>query len=301
MPEKPTRKRPVARRPRAAAAQPSAPPAIELDLVSFNTHGAARDKTPEIHELVGAYLQSNPSAIACFQELFYDDQIAALDTALLGRRVSATSSDGVEVALGDGGVFSRRITPTSRVIGRSGLSIYTNLPMSAPPRFAQFGSLPVPDVFAAKGVLAVRVSVNGVDVLVTTTHFCDFANDLVDGRGRRSNIADLAAFVAGETAPLVIVGDFNIDARATTGLDPGLLDELLAIDGREWIEAGTDNGRQRRLARPVPTFGDGSATLDLLFAAAGGSMSPALVSGSYRAKDAFESDHRLVRATLRFS
>jgi hypothetical protein len=99
----------------------------------------------------------------------------------------------------------------------------------------------------------------------------------------------------------VIAGDFNIDARATTGLDPGLLDELLTVNGRRWIEAGKQNAMQRTLARPVPTFDEGSATLDLMFAAAGGSMSPALVDGSYRAKDAFASDHRLVRATLRFS
>jgi hypothetical protein len=301
MPTERTRRRPVARRSAATATQPSVPRAFDLDLVSFNTHGAARDKTPEVHELVGAYLQNNPSMVACFQELFYDDQIAALDAALLGRRVSVASSNGVDVALGNGGVFGQRITPTSRVIGRSGLSIYTSLPMIAPARFMKFGSLPIPDVFAAKGVLAVRVSVDGVDVLVTTTHFCDFANDLVDGRGRRSNIADLATFVGNETAPLVIVGDFNIDARATAGLDPGLLDTLLATGGRGWIEAGTQNAAQRKLARPVPTFDDGSATLDLMLATAGGSISPALVSGSYRAKDAFASDHRLVRATLRFS
>jgi len=242
--------------------------------------------------------------VACFQELFFRESLEQLDRVLLGAPlVLEHPAENLQIARGSiGGAYRRRVAwIEENIVGAgAGLAIYTSFPFKNP-KFYRFDGLAVPDQFSIKGVLKIEMTVAGFSFALATTHFNDSDNDRVDGRARRANIDTVRRMVedVGDL-PIVLVGDFNINAAARAGLDVGLFKRLLAAGGRKWLEAGMENARQNGLAIPVPTVANGRACIDLLLCSApSGRVS--LASGSYRAKDPFKSDHRLVRATMELS
>jgi endonuclease/exonuclease/phosphatase family metal-dependent hydrolase len=288
----------------AAPSGESQPASNQLDIVTFNTHGAV-DKSGKVQREVGEYLRGATPMIACFQELFYDSELEELDQQLLGSVVSTETFGKVEVAVGKGSAFRRRLVSTARGVagagGLSGVAIYSNLPISLTPRprFCEFRGLPTPDCLSAKGAIAVGFDLGTIEVLVVSTHFCDCDNDRVDGRARSGNIHTIASVIEGQDSPIIVLGDFNIDSRARSGLDVGLMQELMQMDSRSWIELGHKNAEAQGMARPLPTLESGTQTLDHVLCTCDDPMALSLVS--YEAINPFGSDHRLVRAVLRFS
>jgi hypothetical protein len=276
---------------------------FRLDVVSFNTHGAV-DRSGQVQSAVGPFLQRERPLVACFQELFFRDSLEELDRVLLGAPVVLEqAAENLELARGSiGGAYRRRVAwVEENVVGAgAGLAIYTSFPFKNA-KFYRFDGLAVPDQFSIKGVLKIEMTVAGFSFALATTHFNDSENDMVDGRARRANIDTVRRMVedVGDL-PIVLVGDFNINAAAKSGLDVGLFERLLAAGGRRWVEAGMENARQNGLAIPVPTVAGGRACIDFLLGSAPNGR-VRLAAGSYRARDPFKSDHRLVRATLELS
>jgi hypothetical protein len=272
-------------------------------VVSFNTHGAV-DRSGQVQAAVGPFLKAERPLVACFQELFFRESVLQLDRVLLGAEVVLEHpAENLEIARGSiGGVYRRRVAwIEENIVGAgAGLAIYTSFAFKNP-KFYRFDGLAVPDEFSIKGVLKIEMTIAGFSFALATTHFNDSENDMVDGRARRANIETVRRMVQelGDL-PIVLVGDFNINAAARSGLDVGLLQRLLAAGGRTWLEAGIENARQNGLAVPVPTVHGGRSCIDfLLCSAPSGRVS--LAAGSYRARDPFKSDHRLVRATMEIS
>jgi endonuclease/exonuclease/phosphatase family metal-dependent hydrolase len=274
---------------------------LRIDIATFNTHGAV-DKSGVVQAQVAQYLTQQAPAIICFQELFFEGEVLALDAELLGPNVVRDGAGDIEIARGDG-LYAARVGTTPISIGGAGagIAIYTSLPIENA-RFLRFDGLQIPDSLSVKGIVGVEVTVDGTSFVVVNTHFNDDENDRVDGRARRANVRKLGEFLADAAdRRIVVVGDFNLDSSATGGLDAVIFRDLLATAGRTWLEAGMENGRLNGLARPVPTLLGGTRTVDLmLLSGIDGSM-PSLVADTYLARDAFGSDHRLVRATLEFA
>ena len=242
--------------------------------------------------------------VACFQELFFRDGLEQLDRELLADPVVFEQpEENLELARGGtAGAYRRRVAWIEENIAGAGagLAIYTSFPFKNA-KFYPFGGLQVPDLFSIKGVLKIEMTIAGFTFVVATTHFNDSENDAVDGRARLANIETVRNLVedAGDL-PIVLVGDFNINAAARSGLDLGLFRNLMAAGGRQWVEAGAENARQNNLAVPVPTVANGRACIDFMLGSApSGRVS--MAAGTYRARDLFQSDHRLVRATMEFS
>lgn len=281
------------------AAVPGVAP-FRLDVVSFNTHGAV-DRSGQVQTAVGPFLRAERPLVACFQELFFRDSLEQLDRVLLENPIALEQpAEDLEIARGStAGAYRRRVAYIEENIAGAGagLAIYTSFPFKNP-KFYRFDDLAVPDLFSIKGVLKIEMTIAGFSFALATTHFNDSENDMVDGRARRANIETVRRMVEDvDNLPIVLVGDFNINAAATTGLDRGLLGRLLDAGGRQWLEAGIENARQNGLATPVPTVAQGRACIDLMLCSAP-SGQVRLASGSYRAREPFKSDHRLVRATL---
>jgi hypothetical protein len=276
---------------------------FKLDVVSFNTHGAV-DRSGQVQAAVGPFLQRERPLVACFQELFFRDSLEGLDRVLLGTPVVLEQGgEDLEIARGSiGGAYRRRVAWIEQnVVGAgAGLAIYTSFPFKNA-RFYRFDALAVPDLFSIKGVLKIEMTVAGFSFALATTHFNDSENDMVDGRARRANIDTVRRMVedVGDL-PIVLVGDFNINAAAKSGLDVGLFGRLLTAGGRSWVEAGMENARQNGLAVPVPTVAGGRACIDFLLGSAPNGR-VRLAAGTYQARDPFKSDHRLVRATMEIS
>lgn len=298
-----TRKRAKSPATRARAASPALARAVRVELTSFNTHGAV-DRSGKVEPKVASHLRGARPLVACFQELFFRDELERLDRELLGPVTNRLpgSTDQLEIRGSTGGTFARRVAATrTGLVGgaTAGLAIYTSLPFRAA-RFRSFDGAQIPDVFAVKGVLAIDITFEGFTFVMANTHFHDSDNDDVDGRARRACIRTLGAVLAESAGlPALIVGDFNIDTSAREGLDPGLFARLAAVGGGQFIEAGRENARENGLARPVPTTSSGRKSIDFVLASGAG-RGVTLVPGSYRARDDFGSDHRLVRATLEF-
>ena len=87
---------------RAAAAK------LRLDLATFNTHGAV-DRSGVVQANVAQYLNDETPAIACFQELFFEDERFALDAELLGNGAAREVSGDIEIARSDNRIYSTRI------------------------------------------------------------------------------------------------------------------------------------------------------------------------------------------------
>jgi len=295
----------VSARPRTASSATPVRRPLVIDLVTFNTHGAV-DKSLMVQHHVGPYLCGQPAAAACFQELFFRPELLALDAELLGQNVELTSTGEIEIATGHGGAYARRVTCTSKGLGGlgggPGLAIYTSLPFTNA-RFFAFDGLQIPDQLAVKGVLAIDIALAGETLVLAATHFNDDENDRVDGRARRANIATLARMlVTARGKPTIVVGDFNLTSGAATGLDALLFQQLMAVAGRKWIEAGVQNARQNALARPVPTVLGSRRSIDLMLCSGGRpTLAASLVKGSYRALSDFTSDHKLVRASIQLT
>jgi endonuclease/exonuclease/phosphatase family metal-dependent hydrolase len=277
-------------------------PTLRLDVATFNTHGAV-DRSGIVQANVAQYLQEQTPAIICFQELFFEDERFALDAELLGPGAFREVEGDIEIARNDGGIYSTRVgtTPTGFIGGAgAGIAIYTSLLLENA-RFIRFDGLQVPDSLSVKGILAVDVFTDDASFVIATTHFNDDENDRVDGRARGANIRTLSEFLADAAdRPLIVMGDFNLDASARTGLDATLFRRLFQTAGRSWVEAGLENARQNGLARPAPTIVSGARSIDFMFASGVDGAMPLLVPESYLARDAFGSDHKLVRATLEF-
>jgi len=262
------------------------------------------DRSGVVQANVAQYLLEQTPAIICFQELFFEDERFALDTELLGPGAFREVTGDIEIARNDGGIYSTRVgsTPTALVGGAgAGIAIYTSL-LVENARFIRFAGLQVPDSLSVKGILAVDVFTDDASFVIATTHFNDDENDQVDGRARDANIRTLSRFLADAAdRPVIVVGDFNLDASARTGLDARLYRRLFETAGRSWLEAGLENARQNDLARPAPTIVSGTRSIDFMFASGVDGAKPSLLPESYLARDAFGSDHKLVRATLEFA
>jgi hypothetical protein len=82
-----------------------------------------------------------------------------------------------------------------------------------------------PDCFSNKGVLCALVQSEQGTYALCNTHFHDYSNDQLGG-ARRNNIQALASVVRWIDdhwrVPIVLVGDFNIDARLAHQLEPNI-------------------------------------------------------------------------------
>jgi hypothetical protein len=294
---------------------------MRLGVSTFNIHGVQRNTAQAVIAASTAHLIADRPDIACFQEVFYADQLAALDAALLGPApaISRLAGGTIEEARSSTGTNAYQVrvsSPTGGIFGvapPAGVVLYTSLPRGNY-RFRQFAGGAMPDVLANKGVVGMHVVKNNVVLFVAGTHLNDSENDRVDGRARRGDLATIGRLVLEnrrvtrqgaliEIASLVL-GDFNIDASKRTGLDGVLFnDHACRMGSLAWDEAGWENATHNTLARPVPTTVPAPpVTIDLvLTCAAENGPDPYLVRGSYRARDDFGSDHRMVRAELEFA
>jgi endonuclease/exonuclease/phosphatase family metal-dependent hydrolase len=275
-------------------------------VASFNTHGAI-DRSGNVERNISAFLSVERPPFVGFQEVFFKGQRERLDKGLLGRTRTLVSNNGkTEVLRGQGGAYAHRVASVaaSKFNATAGLALYSRFPFTKP-RFFEFDGAQVPDKFALKGVLTVEVNLNGFKFILAVTHFHDSANDKVDGRARKANIKTVGQGLAGSShLPVVLVGDFNIDARArgTGKLDDTLFKELMKTRNRRWLEAGQEFARLNGFAQPPPTVSSGGARIDFMLASpAARRPLVSLAHGTYEVGGDFTSDHRLLRSTLVFT
>ena len=95
----------------------------------------------------------------------------------------------------------------------SGLTIFSKYPI-VEEKFFKFNRCASFDCYAAKGVLAVRINIDGKKINVVTTHMQAGKSDL-KAEIRRSQIDQLAFFLQNDffkdNYPIILLGDFNIN------------------------------------------------------------------------------------------
>lgn len=167
--------------------------------------------------------------------------------------------------------------------------------------FTKFRGGYTPDSAANKGILAALVAPeNLAPHAILTTHFHDYSNDPLGG-ARRNNIETLANVVHwiddNWHAPIIVVGDFNIDSISAHAVEPSvdtmLYRALLTVrksGGAWWFDVNA----RANAPRPVNTMNRTSnlKAIDLHL----------LSSGEGTSFHTFEpfpcgSDHQLVRSS----
>jgi hypothetical protein len=164
--------------------------------------------------------------------------------------------------------------------------------------FTRFRGGFVPDSFSRKGILSALIRSPLGSFALLTTHFHDFSNDSL-GSARRNNIQTLASVVRWIDdhwrVPVVLVGDFNIDARLAHQIEPNvdtvLYRELICVrkaPGNFWF----DINARVNAPNPVGTQNVGSHAIDhhLLSesVSTSGHQFQTFVAGS---------DHRLIKSS----
>lgn len=125
---------------------------------------------------------------------------------------------------------------------RRGMGRYGNLLLSRYPIMSA-RSVPLPSALEPRGAIIARVGVPGGELTVAATHLGLSAPE------RRSQAEALAAALAGERGPAVVLGDWNAEAAAP---------ELAAITGayREALDlAGADQRATFRAGEVLPYAG----------------------------------------------
>jgi endonuclease/exonuclease/phosphatase family metal-dependent hydrolase len=212
-----------------------------------------------------------------FQEAFFRHQVERIRDAWLGRGQFCSRRGAVEVWQSQSaGAWSCLVpaTPALRVPGfafdsSSGLALCVQGRLTHTfydrYRFAQ-----APDRFAYKGVLAALVVKDGVRRAFLTTHLNNSENDPA-GRARAWQIEQLASILRyvdrAWRAPVCLLGDFNIDARAALlharSLERILYARLLAAGRAPGAFLWDVNTRERLPNAPLRTSVTHETTIDL--------------------------------------
>lgn len=137
--------------------------------------------------------------------------------------------------------------------------------------FVKFRGGYVPDAFAHKGMIAAYVAPAGLPpCAIVNTHFHDISNDTYGG-ARQNHLEQLASVVkyieVYWRVPTIIVGDFNIDARAAYSAGDPTVERVLynrlvttrKPAGSFWFDV---NARCNDL-KPLPTQSDADGAIDI--------------------------------------
>ena len=292
-----------------------------VKIASFNVWGIdGKDVGNAVRAAAGVAGPNVPEAIAIgFQEVWFGHQRDhVLDAWQLDRTIDASMHyvglDGYSSSahgwkclvpnVGKAGIPGLR----SLELG-SGLALCVRGPI-IDAYFHKFQGGYVPDSFAKKGMIAARIAPAGLrQRAIICTHFHDFSND-AGGGARRVNLEQLAGTVNWINqhwrVPIVIVGDFNIDARdAYLNNQPTInhtlyrkLTQLGKPPGQFWH----DMNAQFNAFKPEPTQSDedGAIDIQLLSGPAGKSNLHFERFRFFRDTDPQQvafSDHRLVCST----
>jgi len=210
-----------------------------------------------------------------FQEVWFKEQMRALDAEWLSNDRAATTTPGVFVEKPEAVDGWTRLYPDAPALERplplgpqleltSGLALLVRgeVKSSFFHRYEESGF--IPDKFASKGLLAAHVvRADGSEAAFVCTHLHNNDNDRgAKGFARFRQLDELAGWLKRIIevwhAPVYVLGDFNIDARSSDPVEMGLYDRLVSLAGVRWSDLNVlGHG-----GKVVPTLRDLDQTLD---------------------------------------
>jgi len=256
---------------------------------SFNVFGIdeAHD-VPGFLDLAFTHLPADSADLLGigFQEVWFRSQLGALlDRLLVGRRDTQAFTRVTAHRAADS-PYKCLVAdlPAAGIPGIRSLELSSGLVLCVKGTvrdafFTRFRGGFTPDSFSNKGVLSALVRSEFGTHAFLTTHFHDFSNDALGG-ARRNNIQALASVVRwiddNWRAPIVLVGDFNIDARlahlAQPSVETVLYRELITVrkaPGSFWFDVNanvhaptpalTQNGGTRAIDHHLLSQSQGTA------------------------------------------
>jgi hypothetical protein len=260
---------------------------VRVSIASFNVFGIDEgNDVPGFLDLALRHVSPSDASLLglAFQEVWFRSQLAAVCDRLLSGRRETLRFTRVTCHRSAGSPY-RCLVPDVPAVGVSGirrLELSSGLVLGVKGTvkdafFTRFRGGFSPDSFANKGILSALVQTAAGKYALLDTHFHDYSNDAFGG-ARRNNVQALASVVrwidAHWRAPIVLVGDFNIDARAAHQVSPTvegvLYRELVTVrkaPGAFWFDV---NARVNA-PMPVVTQNGGPCAIDhhLLSQAAG--------------------------------
>lgn len=281
---------------------------MRISIASFNVFGIdeAHDVASFLDLGFGHVPAASPELLGIgFQEVWFRSQLSALlDRLLRGRR--ETGSFTRVTAHRSAESQYRCLVPHLPAVGIAGirtLELSSGLVLCVRGTvrdafFTRFRGGFSPDSFSNKGVLSALVHGVGGRYALLNTHFHDYSNDRLGG-ARRNNIQALASVVRwiddNWRVPIVLIGDFNIDARLAHRVEPNvetvLYRSLITVrkaPGSFWLDVNA----RAHTPMPIVTQNGGARAIDhhLLSHGAGtsGHRFDAFVAGS---------DHLLTKST----
>lgn len=281
---------------------------MRVSVASFNVFGIdeAHD-VPRFLDLGFGHLPAaSPDLLGIgFQEVWFKSQLSALLERLLRGRRETSAFTRVTAHRSAESPY-KCLVPQLSAVGIPGIR---NLELSSglvlcvkgtvrDAFFTRFRGGFSPDVFSNKGVLSALVHGPLGTYALLNTHFHDYSNDGLGG-ARRNNVQALASVVRwiddNWRVPIVLVGDFNIDARLAHQVEPNvetmLYRSLITVrkaPGSFWF----DMNARSHAPTPLVTQNGGTRAIDhhLLSTSARTSAHrfETFVAGS---------DHRLTKST----
>jgi hypothetical protein len=251
---------------------------VRISVSSFNVFGVEESHdVPGFLDLAFAHLPPGSADLLGigFQEVWFQSQLSALlDRLLAGRReTSAFTRVTAHRAADSSYKCLVPDLPAAGIPGIRRLELSSGLVLCVKGTvrdafFTRFRGGFTPDSFSNKGVLSALVRSDLGTYALLTTHFHDYSNDALGG-ARRNNIQALASVVRwiddNWRVPIVLVGDFNIDARRAHLTQPSvetvLYRQLITVRkaaGAFWFDVNA------RVNAPTPiiTQNGGSHAID---------------------------------------